>query len=258
VAVITECSYSHVLHLSFLKGVSALLPVGVTFLTEEVKFDAIQVGIAFAIALLTSLFGAFIGAVVTTKTNPRISWMWSLAYFVVVTIGGTFALVEERAYLGYVWGALWGIGLGWFYPVENLMFSLCLPKGSENEMTGLFIYTSQILAWLPPFAFSVIIESGQNTRWGFLSLIFFQGAGIGFLMCMGSWKEVLEETNKLIKPDGGDDDQTTGNGNKSKGEILNDLKEEDSSEDSTEQPKPKETSGDKKGEGLVEEGHKEE
>mmetsp|Transcript_32631 Transcript_32631/g.50662 ORF Transcript_32631/g.50662 Transcript_32631/m.50662 type:complete len:225 (-) Transcript_32631:35-709(-) len=211
---------------------------------EEVKFDAIQVGIVFATALITSLFGSFIGAVVTSKTNPRVSWIWCLVYFVVVTLGGAFALAEERAYLGYVWGALWGIGLGWFYPVENLMFSMCLPKGSENEMTGLFIYTNQILAWLPPFVFTVIIEAGQNTRWGFMSLILFQGIGIGFLMCMSSWAEVLEETNKIIKPDGEEIQTMSGNGDvdRSKKSALFDVKEEeeDTADEKKEQSKPEE------------------
>ena len=182
-------------------GVSALLPVGVTFLTEEVKFGALEIGITFAISLLTSLPGSFIGAKITSRTDPRISWMYCLLYFVIVTLGGTFALVEERSYLGYVWGGLWGVGLGWFYPVGNLTFSLCLPRGYENEMTGMFVYTGQILAWLPPLVFTFIIELGANTRFGFLSLFLFQAIGIGLLYCMSPWEEVLEESGKVIKPE---------------------------------------------------------
>lgn len=118
------------------------------------------------------------------------------------TLSGTFALEESRAYLAYVWAFIWGILLGWFYPCENLYFSMAVPAGQEAEMTGFFLYMNNVLVWLPPFIVSLIIEAGASTRWGFLSLLIFQALALACMMMTAPWEEVLEESNKkVVDPD---------------------------------------------------------
>lgn len=179
-------------------GVTSLVPVSITFLSSELKLDGLEIGIVFAIALIASLPGTFLGAWITAKHNPRNSWTLNLSAWCVVTVVGSFVLTADRAYLAYVWAVLWGILLGWYYPVENLFFSLSVPPGQEAEMTGFFVYTIQLLSWLPPMVVSFIVEAGVNTRWGFFSLIGFQLAGIGCLSRVAPWEEVLEEAKKVL------------------------------------------------------------
>ena len=174
------------------------VPVSITFLTDELKLDGLEIGVVFMIALIGSLPGTFLAAWVSSRTNPRISWMWNLVAWGVVTLTGTFAMNESRAYLAYVWAFLWGILLGWFYPVENLFFALSVPSGFEAEMTGFFLTVSTVLVWLPPFVVSVIVEAGGNTRWGFLSLMIFQVGALVCLIPVAPWAEVLQEADKQV------------------------------------------------------------
>lgn len=152
-------------------GVTALVPVSITFLTEDLKMEGLEIGIVFAIALIGSLPGTFVGAYASSKTNPKVSWIINLISWVLVTLSGAFALTEERSYLAFLWAFLWGILLGWFYPVQNRFFSLAVPLGQEAEMTGFVVYTSQVLAWLPPMVVSVMVSGGVSTRWGFLRFV---------------------------------------------------------------------------------------
>jgi len=86
----------------------------------------------------------------------------------------------------------------WFYSTENLFFSLVLPKGKEAELTGFFIYCTQILVWLPPLIFSVMLEANVNPQWGLMSLIIFFAIAIGILCLVSPWEAALAETAKTV------------------------------------------------------------
>lgn len=158
-----------------------------------------EIGIVFLTTLIASVPGSKLGSIVTKKTNPNTSLKIDLALFSVITFAGAFVLSgPDVSYLAYVFGALWGIILGWFYSVENLFFSMVLPRGQEAELTGYFVYCSQILAWLPPLLFAVMIEAGVAQTWGLMSLIIFFAIAIGFLCLVAPWNDVLEESAKPI------------------------------------------------------------
>lgn len=171
-----------------------------------------EIGIVFLTTLLASVPGSKLGSIVTNRTNPNTSWKISLSVFSIVTFGGAFALSgPDRSYLAYVWGVMWGVILGWFYSTENLFFSMVLPKGQEAELTGFFVYCTQILVWLPPLVFSAMIEAGVKQTWGLMSLIIFFVIAIGFLSLVAPWPEVLEESAKtvdveLVKVEGQDEE----------------------------------------------------
>lgn len=158
-----------------------------------------EIGIVFLTTLLASVPGSKLGSIVTRKTNPNTSWKIDLTLFSIITFAGAFALSgPDVSYLAYVFGALWGIILGWFYSVENLFFSLVLPRGQEAELTGYFVYCTQILAWLPPLVFATMIEAGVKQTWGLMSLIIFFAIAFGFLCLVAPWDDVLEESAKPI------------------------------------------------------------
>ena len=75
---------------------------------------------------------------------------------------------------------------------------MVLPKGKEAELTGFFIYCTQIIVWLPPLIFSVMIEADVNPQWGLLSLIIFFVIAIGILCLVAPWKVVLAESAKTV------------------------------------------------------------
>jgi MFS-type transporter involved in bile tolerance (Atg22 family) len=180
-------------------GANAFTVVAVVFLGDHLGMSGQEVGIVFLITLVASIPGSFLGSIVTKRTNPNTSWKIDLFLFSLVTFGGSFALSgPDRSYLAYVFGVLWGVILGWFYSTQNLFFSLVLPKGQEAELTGFFVYCSQILVWLPPLVFSAMVEAGVKQTWGLMSLIIFFAIAIGFLSLVAPWPEVLQEAAKTV------------------------------------------------------------
>jgi len=82
----------------------------------------------------------------------------------------------------------------WFYSTENLFFSLVLPKGQEAELTGFFVYCTQILVWLPPLVFSGMIQRGLPMHWGLVSITIFLAISVALLCCVAPWEDVLKES----------------------------------------------------------------
>jgi len=122
--------------------------------------------------------------------------------FSALTVAGAFILDgPNKKNICYLFAVFWGMCLGWFYPTSDLIFSLSLPKGQESEITGFYIYCTQIIVWLPPLVFTLINEAGFNMKWGLISLDIFFITAVGFLQLMAPWEEVREssKTNKIIQ-----------------------------------------------------------
>lgn len=194
-------------------GFSAFSAISVTYLAEVMRMSGGELGIVFAIVYIMSLPGARIGAFVTTKTNPVTSWKLCIITFSLFTISGALILTEpSRKHLCYVWSALWGMGFGWNEPTKNLIFSLCLPQGQEAELTGYFVYFSQILVWLPPLIFTAMNEAGKPMQHGLMSLVTFFFVAFILLMLMDPWESVVgaaaaaNKMNQEIMEEEEDDD----------------------------------------------------
>ena len=91
---------------------------------------------------------------------------------------------------------LTGLGLGWYYPTENLFFSMVLPVGHEAEFAGIFVWCGQILGWLGTMTYSILVHYGVPQKFGVIvvSTPFLFGAGA--LMFTGTWDEILEESGR--------------------------------------------------------------
>jgi len=180
-------------------GANAFTVVSVTFMSEVLKMDGTEVAIIFIVTLVASLPGAVLAEFVTKKTDPNKSWQLCLVVFAIVTVAGGLLLTDEsQKNLIYLFGVLWGVILGWFYPTENLFFSMVLPKGAETELAGFYIYCTQILVWAPPLIFTAINESGAHMKWGLMSLIIFFGIALVFLRMVSPWDEVVKEAETPI------------------------------------------------------------
>mmetsp|Transcript_17058 Transcript_17058/g.36857 ORF Transcript_17058/g.36857 Transcript_17058/m.36857 type:complete len:530 (+) Transcript_17058:80-1669(+) len=183
-------------------GANAFTVVAVTFMVEVLGMDTTQVTIIFLVTLLSSIPGAKFGQLIAKKTNPIISWKINLVVFSAVTAAGAFTLTgPSRQNLCYVFGVLWGVLLGWFYPLENVIFTLSVPKGQESELSGFYTYCRSIMTWCPPLIFTVMNEAGLHMKWGMLSLVIFLVAGLVLLQLMAPWEDVLEaaKVNKMTE-----------------------------------------------------------
>jgi MFS-type transporter involved in bile tolerance (Atg22 family) len=183
-------------------GANAFTVVAVVFLGEELGFKFVEIGVFFLISLICSIPGSFLGAYVTRKLDPKRSWrLVMLVLFFWSSIGAIVLDYFPKTALIYLWGCGIGLCLGWFYPAENLFFSMCLPKGQEAELAGFFAYCSQILGWLPPLVFSFIVEAKVSQTYGVVAVSGFLLISAGIVSCAGSWPEILEDCGRGSKED---------------------------------------------------------
>eukprot|EP00580_Thalassiosira_gravida_P006576 CAMPEP_0201633962 /NCGR_PEP_ID=MMETSP0493-20130528/7077_1 /ASSEMBLY_ACC=CAM_ASM_000838 /TAXON_ID=420259 /ORGANISM="Thalassiosira gravida, Strain GMp14c1" /LENGTH=531 /DNA_ID=CAMNT_0048105745 /DNA_START=119 /DNA_END=1714 /DNA_ORIENTATION=+ len=181
-------------------GANAFTVVAVTFMVEVLEMTGTQVGIVFLVTLISTIPGSKLGQLIAQKTNPITSWKINLIVFSAVTVAGSFILTgPERQTICYVFGVSWGVLLGWFYPLENVIFTMSVPRGQEAELSGFYTYCRSILTWLPPLVFTVMNESGLHMKWGMLSLVIFLVIGLVLLQLMAPWEDVLEaaKVNRL-------------------------------------------------------------
>mmetsp|Transcript_10757 Transcript_10757/g.22750 ORF Transcript_10757/g.22750 Transcript_10757/m.22750 type:complete len:353 (+) Transcript_10757:835-1893(+) len=180
---------------------SAATAVGTTaviFLTVNLKLTALQIGIFFEVSLVGVVFGTKVGMVFTQKTNPKFSYLISqIGLGLVVAIGAWAVQGVEVKELTYMWGFSIGTFLGWYYPVENLIYSMLSPPGQETELSGFFGYCSQIMGWFPPLCFTLMVEASVNMAWALTVVASIFILSVGFLLCAGTWDEMLEELNTV-------------------------------------------------------------
>lgn len=70
---------------------------------------------------------------------------------------------------------------------------MCLPRGQEAELAGFFVYCTQILGWLPPLLFSILVENDVAQKYGVVISAFGFVTAIGFLSCAAPWPEIVKE-----------------------------------------------------------------
>lgn len=177
---------------------AAITTISVIYLNDTLKFKATEVIYFFFITLVACPPGAHFGRFVTVKSNPNTSWKISMMYLFVVLTIGVLVLEGVAKIYSFIWGFFVGIGLGWFYATENLFFSMCLPKGQEAEFAGFFVYCTQILVWLPPLIFSIVIESGLEQKFGLMVTTTFFLVAVGILMFTASWEEIVEDASSGV------------------------------------------------------------
>jgi MFS-type transporter involved in bile tolerance (Atg22 family) len=172
---------------------NAFTVVSVVFLDEQIGFSTQEIGIFFLITLIFTLPGSRLGAWVTHKTSPTISYQIVMLLLMITATVGAFILEEGRTFVAYGWGAFIGVELGWYYPVENLAFSILLPKGQEAEIAGFFVYCTQILGWLPPLIFSALVEADIHQKYGIMAVQVFFGIAIGIIFLLPKWDDAVAE-----------------------------------------------------------------
>jgi len=175
-------------------SVQAITTLSIIYLQEAIKLNTMSVGIFFIITLLGTIPGTRIALRVSNKLNPNASLKFALVILFLILMIGVLVLESLPKYCPYIWGFCIGVALGWFYPTENLFFSMVMPKGQEAELSGLFVYCTQILSWLPPLLFQLMVEANVPQEYGIIVASSFLLPAAGFLMLTGTWDEILEES----------------------------------------------------------------
>lgn len=173
---------------------AAFTVVSVVFLNEQLGLSGSEVGIFFFLALMGMIPGGVLAQFVATRTNPKISWCLSmLALFVIASAGALTLNTDNAMPFSYVWGFGVGILLGWYYPTVGMILSMCTPASKEGEVSGFFVYCTQILAWVPPLIFSLLVEADVDQGIGVVCAGSFFLVATGVMSMSASWKEILEE-----------------------------------------------------------------
>jgi MFS-type transporter involved in bile tolerance (Atg22 family) len=168
--------------------------VAVVFLDKQLGFSGAEIGIFFAISLVCTIPGGIFARFVTSKSNPNTSWRLSMiGLFGLGIFGGLVLNRDNGSTLAYVWGAMVGITLGWFYPTERLFFSMIVPQGQEAELSGFYVYCTQIIGWLPPLLFSVLVEANVDQGIGVIAISGFAIIAVALLSMAAPWPEILAD-----------------------------------------------------------------
>ena len=97
----------------------------------------------------------------------------------------------------YVWAIFFGIGLGWFYPTENLFFARTITGGAEVELAGFHTFCGQVFSWAPPLVFTLMFDAGINQKYGFMAAtVPFYLIAIALLSCTGTWEQIQDEARE--------------------------------------------------------------
>jgi len=155
--------------------------VSVTHINEVLKFNSTQISI---FVLLSTIPGAYFANWLVNKTNPMIAFKIQIITFIAVNFGAFLNLTgPSKEILAYVCGALWGFWLGWYYPIEQMIYyAVIVPKGQESELAGFALFSDPLV---------VTTTCGINLKWGGVHLNAYSVVGLSCFQLMLPWEECL-------------------------------------------------------------------
>lgn len=179
-------------------GINALATIALTYLTDTLNFGAQENGITTLLMLIGSIPGALLTGPTIAKFNPIGSSMIGTLVLMLNTIVAAIVLKEPGQQLeAYIFAFVWGIGTGWKWTTDRLMASTLIPDGQDAELMGFFLFSGQILTWLPPLIFTVLNEAGVNQRISIGTQAIFFFLGILALCCMGNYRAAVEMAGRM-------------------------------------------------------------
>jgi len=178
----------------------SFLVIVVTLLIEVMKFSGIASGAAYLVVLFFTVPGSFFARFLMSKKDSIFCIRLSLIVFIGVNFAGFLTMTgPEVSHLVWLFAALWGFMMGWFFPTEVNIYSSLMPKGQEAEFAGFFLYCSQVLGWFPSLIFTIINERGNWLGWGGLQLNIYLFLSLMCYFMMPSWNECAEITRSESK-----------------------------------------------------------
>ena len=184
--------YTHVKHfliycIVWSEASAAALPtIATTYMSEFLEMDSLQIGMVLLIVMIGGMPGSLIGDYFCRfYRNPLRSAQICLTLFSLNTLCAGLILRESNKNLMYGFSFIWGICHGWMRPQHMTIFVTITPQ--ENgavELMGLFLFSCQILSFLPPLVFTILNEMGAPMWVGITSLAMYSLTGLFGLLFM--------------------------------------------------------------------------
>jgi MFS-type transporter involved in bile tolerance (Atg22 family) len=173
-------------------AMTTLITVATTVMSTFLDMTSTEIGVVFLVVLIMGIPGVKIGEWLALKFNPLFSAKVCIILFILSTTSASIVLTgpEHKQYT-FIFGTMWGIGLGWLHPMHTILFLGLTPDHARTEFMGIFIFSQQILAWLPPLVFTILNEVGVPMTIGLASLNVFFAIGLCCLQSMGRY-DVLQ------------------------------------------------------------------
>lgn len=178
-------------------GVNSLATVAITYLTDTLGFTTQENGLAILALLLGSIPGGLTSGAVTARSNPILSSLGATLLLLVNTIAFGFILRKPDQQLEtYLLAAGWGWGTGWKWTTDRLVASTIIPVGQDAELMGTYLFSGQVLTWLPPLVYTALNEAGVEARFAVTSLGIWFVLGIAALMAIGDYRVAVEAAGR--------------------------------------------------------------
>ena len=96
----------------------------------------------------------------------------------------------------------WFVGEGRVSPLLTRVGFFLI--NSFQELSGFFVYCTQILAWLPPLIFTGLVEADISQTYAVVATMGFFLIAIVLLRFAASWDDILRESGRLGDEQGDD------------------------------------------------------
>ena len=169
----------------------------VTYITDVIQLDNLQVGIAFACFLIASLPGAMVGTALSRILDPIRSSEINGVFLIIFVAVFVLVLYEPGQQVAtYCVFAFFGFCGGWKVTMDRLISSSIIPTGQDTEMMGFFLFIDQSLLWLPLVTFTILNESNVSPRISVASMEVYLCISLFFLFMTGGYSKAREEVNR--------------------------------------------------------------
>jgi UMF1 family MFS transporter len=177
----------------------SLMTILITFLSDKLEFESMEIGIAIAVMLLFSVPGGWMAGRVTRKSNPITSCLAALISLIANTSVAAAVLTgPERKEFTFLFVAIWGFATAWKWTSDRMLVSVIIPSGQNTELMGLYLFSTMVITWVPPLVFTALNEAGVSQRVGLAFLDVFFVLSIICYLFMGPYRAAVEAAQGQI------------------------------------------------------------
>jgi UMF1 family MFS transporter len=178
-------------------ALQAIATIAITYMADQLQFTAQENGIAIGCMLLGSVPGALLASLAARLLDPIKSSIISLLLLITITALFAVFLKGPGQHLEtYILAVLWGCGTGWKWTNDRLVASCIIPEGQDAELMGFFLFSGQILTWIPPLVYTAINEAGVSQRVGVATLDVYFVLAVVCYWLMGGYAKARAEVGR--------------------------------------------------------------